>query len=82
MSLACNQKKKYFMPITTTHAFNILFRLKSKEQEKDIRPYAFNGSDNIVEEAISKTSPNQSISYTSTKLKRNFLDNVNLLRRF
>ena len=62
------------MPITTTHAFNMLFRLKSKEQEKDIRPYAFNGSDNIVEETIFKTIPNQSISYTSTKPKRYFLD--------
>ena len=77
LSLACNQKKKYFMPITTTHAFNMLFRLKSKEQKKDIRPYAFNGSDKIVVETIFKTTPNQSISYTSTKLKRYFLDNVN-----
>ena len=50
----------------------MLFRLKSKEQEKDIRPYAFNGSDNIVEETIFETTPNQSISYTSMKQKNVF----------
>ena len=57
------------MPITTTHAFNMLFSLKSKEQKKDTRPYSFIGSDNIVEETIFETTPNQSISYTSMKQK-------------